>query len=82
MSTPAFYQWIAVDVYLKRLNYSSRNLEANMASSDPYKDINTIIKIAFVVALILGSYNLWSFLIAVVIKPYAGRPSGNSIVLS
>ena len=33
----------------------------NMAASDPYKEISTIVKIAFVVALILGSYNLWSF---------------------
>jgi hypothetical protein len=32
-----------------------------MDSSDHYKDINKIIKIALVVVLILGSYNLWSF---------------------
>jgi len=32
-----------------------------MASSDHYKDINKIVKIALAVALILGSYNLWSF---------------------
>ncbi|MFM8859816.1 MAG: hypothetical protein ACKOEW_06965 [Methylocystis sp.] len=61
MSTAAFYEQRAVDVRVKRLNYNSINPEANMASSDPYKDINTIIKIAFIVALILGSYNLWSF---------------------
>lgn len=61
MSTPAFYERIAVDVRVKRLNYNLSDSEANMASSDPYKDINNIIKIAFIVALILGSYNLWSF---------------------
>ena len=47
MSTPAFYERIAVDVRVKRLNYTLINLEENMASSDPYKDINNIIKIAF-----------------------------------
>jgi hypothetical protein len=42
-------------------SYRDRPRRGTMASSDPYKDINTIIKVAFVVVLILGSYNLWSF---------------------
>ena len=32
-----------------------------MEAGDHYKDINKIIKIALVIVLILGSYNLWSF---------------------
>jgi hypothetical protein len=32
-----------------------------MATGDHSKEINNIIKIALVIVLILGSYNLWSF---------------------
>lgn len=32
-----------------------------MEAGDHYKNINKIIKVALVIVLILGSYNLWSF---------------------